>query len=466
MTKLSNWMEKNLFNNIKQDFESTLVALIKLKPLLKEDSIISEQKKALRSSICTLFENKPKMQQTYKSLYTWISPKNKLKIINQKNRAVFRRTRFFSNVMQHAIGSLTDYKLNKELQEEELEKTEELEEMGELEEMEELQEAEEFQEKEELQADHDDNQKEKDQGIQKEKDQGVQKEKDQDVQKEKEDQVDVIFHLLPLSISQYFSFLPSEQGLYIEPVLEHVERSLFQFLIKHEQYISHKIVEDFVSKCNPPKQTDFSDADLLCMLNFMIQNLSLFSHQTLFYRSYKTDPSFLLKSFKIEARNHNAHGITYLEGRWSDEKLQRLLTLALEVIIYLGDHEAFEPLMEIKCKLDNELIKRLSSMKKRKHEEEKDCNAKRRYLTNIEYGEFTDFALCLVNKLERNEKQVGQIVRMAVDKNEVLVNIWKSLISQKDEDTKIKKFVALTNIQFDMVGIPDIISQVSGYVIY
>lgn len=74
-----------------------------------------------------LFKNKSKLQQTYKSLYMWISPNNKLKIIsqknlkiiNQKNRAVFRRTRFFSNVvMQHAIGSLTDYKLKKELQEE------------------------------------------------------------------------------------------------------------------------------------------------------------------------------------------------------------------------------------------------------------------------------------------------------------------------------------------------------------
>ncbi|CAB4403368.1 unnamed protein product [Rhizophagus irregularis] len=102
------------------------------------------------------------MQQTYKSLYTWISPKNKLKIINQKNRAVFRRTRGGVGEDRGVGGN------------------------GELEEMEELQEAEEFQEKEELQADHDDNQKEKDQGIQKEKDQGVQKEKDQDVQKEKE----------------------------------------------------------------------------------------------------------------------------------------------------------------------------------------------------------------------------------------------------------------------------------------
>ena len=41
----------------------------------------------------------------------------------------------------------------------------------------------------------------------------------------------------------------------------------------------------------------------------------------------------------------------------------------------------------------------------------------------IEYKEFTDFALYLINKLERNEKQVRKIVQIAVCKNEILVNI-------------------------------------------
>ncbi|CAG8542177.1 99_t:CDS:2 [Funneliformis caledonium] len=418
MTKLSNWLEENLFNNIKHDLESTLDALIDLKPPLKIDTI-SEKKKSLRSSIRALFKNKPKFQQTYKSLYMWIT-ENKLKIINQNNRAVFRRTRFFSNVLQHAIGSLTDCKLEKELQE-----TEELQEKEELQETESQRDKNE--DKEEDQGDETDDQKEKDQGDEKDD----QKEKDQgDQENEKKDQIDVTCDLLSSPIPQRFSFLPSEQGA----------------------YISHKTVENFVSKCNPPKLTDFSDADLLCVLNFIIQNLSLFTrgqHQTLFYGSYKSDPSFLFKAFKVEARNHNAHGITYLEGRWSDEKLQRLSTLALEVIVCLGDQEAFGPLMEIKRKLDTELIERLSSTRKRKHEEEDVC-AKKRNLTNIEYGEFTDFALRLVSKLERNEKQASQIVRMVVDKNEVLVNVWKSLITQKDEDKKIKKFVALTNFQFDM----------------
>ena len=131
----------------------------------------------------------------------------------------------------------------------------------------------------------------------------------------------------------------------------------------------------------------------------------------------------------------------------------------------VGDQEAFELLIKINRKLNTELIERLSSTRKRKNEEDDERNAKRRYLTNIEYGEFTDFVLCLINKLEKNEEQVGEIVQMAVGKNEVLVNIWKSLITQKDEDTKIKKFVTLTNFQFDMVSTPDIISRIPGYVI-
>ena len=41
----------------------------------------------------------------------------------------------------------------------------------------------------------------------------------------------------------------------------------------------------------------------------------------------------------------------------------------------------------------------------------------------IEYKEFTDFALYLINKLERNKKQVRKIVQITVCKNEILVNI-------------------------------------------
>jgi hypothetical protein len=60
--------------------------------------------------------------------------------------------------------------------------------------------------------------------------------------------------------------------------------------------------------------------------------------------------------------------------------------------------------------------------------------------------------------------QVGKIVRLAIAKDEILINIWKSLISQKDDDAKIKKFVTLANFQFDMVSTPDIIFLMPVYI--
>jgi len=60
------------------------------------------------------------------------------------------------------------------------------------------------------------------------------------------------------------------------------------------------------------------------------------SDQTLFYGEYKLKPLDVLQSFKIEARNHHAHGITESKGKWNDEKLQRLSTLALELVDCLG----------------------------------------------------------------------------------------------------------------------------------
>jgi hypothetical protein len=130
--------------------------------------------------------------------------------------------------------------------------------------------------------------------------------------------------------SQQFSLLPSEQGSYTESIIEHVETSLHQFIFKQKKYIPCKTGRKFVSRYNPPKNEDFSDADLLCLLNFTIQNIILFTlgqDQTLFRGPDKADPSFLLESFKVEVNHHN---VTNLKGKWSDKKLQRLSILALE----------------------------------------------------------------------------------------------------------------------------------------
>lgn len=113
----------------------------------------------------------------------------------------------------------------------------------------------------------------------------------------------------------------------MEPILEHVEKALFRFVVKNRDYIPSDTVKEFALKCNPPRNIDFSDADILCLLNFIAKHISLFiishSDQTLFYGEYKLKPLIdVLQSFKIEARNHYAHGITKSEGKWYDEKLQ------------------------------------------------------------------------------------------------------------------------------------------------
>ncbi|CAG8584756.1 2518_t:CDS:2 [Funneliformis mosseae] len=139
-----------------------------------------------------------------------------------------------------------------------------------------------------------------------------------------------------------------EQGSYVESILEHVERALFRFLI---------------------------------FLN----------------------PSKLKQEITMRT------GITQIEGRWCDEKLQRLSTLSLELVDCL---------------------------------EKDDRNRTRR----VGY-----FALDIVNKLKStDEGHLSQIVRLAVDEEKAFVNIWKSLVTRKDESARIQKFISLMNVCFDM----------------
>ena len=76
-------------------------------------------------------------------------------------------------------------------------------------------------------------------------------------------------------------------------------------------------------------------ADLLCMINFIIENIKLFLKQKkpLFYGRYKANPTELLSNFKKNVRNKMAHGIVVDEkGRWSDHELQHVSVLACEVV--------------------------------------------------------------------------------------------------------------------------------------
>ncbi|CAG8618492.1 13449_t:CDS:2 [Cetraspora pellucida] len=426
MAKLSKWLKKNLKANIKDTLKATIESLLQLDPPINRKSAISKQEKALRLSMQALLKNDEKLREECTQLNIWLNVKEKenkrmLKVIDENDHAVFKKARFFSSVVNVSYGtgstsvnvwkgsasidSLKEHEFGKELQEKVT--------------------------------------------------------NEQEIEKVQETKSQVHRSSSP-PILQRFSFSASEQGSYVEPILQHVERALFNFIIRYEKYIPSKTVKDFVMKCNPSRQIDFSGADLLCLLNFILQNISLFttrqSDQTLFCGQYKLNPSDLLISFKVEARNYNAHAITQSSGRWNDEKLQRLSTLALEVVICLGGQDEYEQLVEIKQKLDFEIMERLISTANGTHEDnEVDHQMKKRKLRDLELEdkcqleELTDFALDIIGKLESSDKeQLNRIVQMAISKNELLLNIWKSIDVKKDEDTKIEKFVKLMNMQFEM----------------
>jgi hypothetical protein len=73
------------------------------------------------------------------------------------------------------------------------------------------------------------------------------------------------------------------------------------------------------------------------MLNFIIENIKIFSKNSVFHGTYKANPVELLTSFKKDVRNKLAHGTTINEkGRWSDHALEHVTILACEVVICLG----------------------------------------------------------------------------------------------------------------------------------
>ncbi|CAG8534455.1 6534_t:CDS:2 [Funneliformis caledonium] len=89
---------------------------------------------------------------------------------------------------------------------------------------------------------------------------------------------------------------------------------------------------------------------------------------------------------------------------------------------------------------------------KRKYEENGDkFHERKKRMTEIELVELVDFALDIVNKLKStDEGHLSQIVRLAVDEDKAFVNIWKSLVTRKDESARIQKFISLMNVCFDM----------------
>jgi hypothetical protein len=141
----------------------------------------------------------------------------------------------------------------------------------------------------------------------------------------------------PPPVNQTFSFANDEQGAIVEPFINCVEKALRKFIIDNKHIIPSKIVESFVAKQHHRISPDFENADVLCMIKFINENISIFLNKSVFHGRYKADPTELLSSFKKNVRDKMAHGTIIDEkGRWSDLALQNVAHLACEIVACLG----------------------------------------------------------------------------------------------------------------------------------
>ncbi|CAG8576338.1 3972_t:CDS:2 [Funneliformis mosseae] len=424
MAKLSKWMKNNLNIGIRGSLDETIKALLLLGPPIKKTNVTSEQKiNALQSSLKDILKNDKVLREEYKPLNSWLNG-DEIKKINEKNLITenqfyynFKKAIFFSSIIQQAISGLSDHKFKKKMQAsrnvvdvQEIKKNETLNV--------------EDPEKQEI-------------GLKIEKRRDLELDQEKVSEKEKCHQP---------QIPQRFSFSESEQGAYVEPILGYVEKALSKYIKKHEKYIPSETIEKFMKTCYHRHLNYPSKIDLGGLLTFLTSNISLFkngkSGQPLFHGRYRLNPSELFKSFKIEARDQNAHAITQKYGRWNDETLQRISTLSLEVVICLGVQDVqdeYKKLLEIRKQFDSELTKRLVSTAKEKS-----------VLIDSKLDELTDFTLDIMNQLESSEKELKRIVQMAISKDELYLNVLRSINAKQDEDTRIEKFTKIMNILFEM----------------
>lgn len=163
-----------------------------------------------------------------------------LKIIDKKHQATFERAKFFSSVVQHAIGSLTDYEFEKETRKRSVQ---------------------EQVKKEEAEEDVEDEEAKEDEGVEEEDHDTLYNNNIQPTSPHifpptspikvnpahsptsqpppspspKEDRKEKGQGASSLGIPQHFSFSPSEQGAYVEPIIQYVDKAFFRYIKKHQQ---------------------------------------------------------------------------------------------------------------------------------------------------------------------------------------------------------------------------------------
>src|ERR1044072_8211449 len=109
----------------------------------------------------------------------------------------------------------------------------------------------------------------------------------------------------------------------------------------------------------------------------------------------------------------------------------------------MGDKESYDPLVKIKRELDNKLIERLTLKTDQKRFNEVTGIANQE--NEDEYCiDLVDFALDIINKLKSSkEENIKQILKLAVNQDNMFMNIYKSLVLRKDKSVIVEKFIAI-----------------------
>ncbi|KAF0519111.1 hypothetical protein F8M41_016631 [Gigaspora margarita] len=251
----------------------------------------------------------------------------------------------------------------------------------------------------------------------------------------------------PPPVKQTFSFSDEEQGAIIEPLLNLVEKALNEFLIKNEHMIPSEVVEGFASKQRPPINPDFSNADTLNMLNFIIENIKIFD-KSVFHGQHKSAPVNLFKNFKNNVRHKMAHGILIdQKGRWSDHTLQNVAILACDVVTCLGGN--YKELYAIKERLDNEIIEKWTG----KPTLEVEIKSPKRKHDDSNFCEMLKSVRDILKEVIETKEGSGskqKILKLALREDEDLIRIWRTVKTTECRRKQSHEFIEFVNLAFNL----------------